>query len=52
MKRMGYSIAGAAGALGLSPRQIAYYRSGGQQIPRVVELACSYLEHHHVKEKP
>ena len=44
MTRMGYSISGAAEALGLSPRQIAYYRSGEQAVPRVVELACRYLE--------
>ena len=48
MSRMGYTIAGAAEALGLSPRQIAYYRSGEQAVPRVVELTCAYLEH--VKE--
>ena len=44
MKRMDLSIAGAASALGLSPRQVAYYRAGAQDIPRVVELACAYLE--------
>jgi hypothetical protein len=41
---MQYSISDAASALGLSPRQIAYYRSGEQEIPLVVHLACAYLE--------
>lgn len=40
---MDLSIAGAAEALGLSPRQVAYYRSGEQGIPKAVELACKYL---------
>lgn len=43
MKAMGFSIAAAAEALGLSDRQIVYYRSGEQEIPKVVDLACRYL---------
>jgi hypothetical protein len=43
MLDMGYSIAQAAEALDISERQISYYRSGEQAVPKVVELACRYL---------
>lgn len=52
MKINGYSIAGAADALGLSARQVAYYRAGEQEIPRVVELACAQLTCIEEKKKP
>jgi hypothetical protein len=35
-----FSLSAAAEALGLSRRQIAYYNSGEQPIPKVVALAC------------
>lgn len=44
MARLDLTIEAAAAALGLSCRQIAYYRSGEQVVPRVVELACRALE--------
>lgn len=46
MARLDLTIAAAASAsiLNISPRQIAYYRSGEQMIPRVVALACRVLE--------
>jgi len=44
MQDMDFTIARAAAELGLSPRQVAYYRSGEQDVPRVVELACAYLK--------
>ena len=44
MARLDLTIASAANALGLSARQVAYYRSGEQDVPRVVELACRAIE--------
>ncbi len=44
MSQMGFTAEQAADALGLSRRMVAYYRSGEQKVPRVVELACRYLE--------
>lgn len=38
------SLTAAAGALGLSRRQIAYYASGEQVVPRTVLLACKGWE--------
>ena len=44
MERMDYTLDDAERELGLSRRQIAYYRSGEQAVPKVVELACKYLQ--------
>jgi predicted transcriptional regulator len=38
------SLSAAAEALGLSRRQIAYYASGKQVVPRTVLLACKGWE--------
>lgn len=38
--RHGLSLSGAAEALGLSRRMIAYYSNGEKQIPRAIMLAC------------
>lgn len=43
MQRHGYTVEALAGDLDLSPRAIAYYRSGEQTVPRVVELALKQL---------
>lgn len=43
MARHGYTIARLSAELGISPRQIGYYRSGEQVVPRVVALACREL---------
>ena len=40
----GLSLAGAGRALGLSRRQIAYYKSGAKPVPLVVVLACAGYE--------
>lgn len=40
MHRHGLTVAAASAALGLSPRMIAYYRSGQKPIPLHVWLAC------------
>ena len=40
----GLSLSAAAGALGLSRRQIAYYASGERPVPRTVLLACKGWE--------
>ncbi|HOY68576.1 MAG TPA: DUF2442 domain-containing protein [Candidatus Ozemobacteraceae bacterium] len=40
MHRHGLTVDAASEALGLSPRMIAYYRSGQKPIPRHVWLAC------------
>jgi hypothetical protein len=40
MKRHGLTLDGAAKALGLSRRMIAYYNIGAKPIPRTVGLAC------------
>jgi len=45
--RNGLSLTAAAEALGLSRRQIAYYASGEQQVPRYVLLACRGWEIEH-----
>jgi hypothetical protein len=36
----GLSLAGAADALGISRRAVAYYASGDQPVPRSISLAC------------
>jgi len=38
------SLSGAAEALGLSRRQVAYYVSGEHEVPRTVLLACKGWE--------
>jgi transcriptional regulator with XRE-family HTH domain len=43
MARRGHTLDTLAEALAMSRRQIAYYRSGEQAIPRVVELALRVL---------
>jgi transcriptional regulator with XRE-family HTH domain len=49
-RRLGLTQAGAAEALGLSARQIAYYEAGQREdgravvVPRTVALACAALE--------
>jgi hypothetical protein len=40
----GLSLTGAAEALGLSRRQVAYYASGEHEVPRTVLLACKGWE--------
>lgn len=40
---MGYTLDQAADELGLSRRQIAYYRSGVQEVPKAIALACEAL---------
>lgn len=42
--RHGLSLSGAAKALGLSRRMIAYYSSGERRVPRTVLLACKGWE--------
>jgi hypothetical protein len=42
--RNGLSLTAAAEALGLSRRQVAYYVSGEQEVPRYVLLACKGWE--------
>jgi len=44
MHRNGLSIAQAAEALGMSPRMVAYYRSGAKPIPKHIWLACQGWE--------
>jgi hypothetical protein len=44
LERMGLSLAAAAKELGLTRRAVAYYKSGGRTIPKVVMLACRGLE--------
>ena len=42
--RHGLSLSGAAQALGLSRRMIAYYSNGEKKIPRAILLACKGWE--------
>ena len=44
-ERKAYTLDGAAHALGLSRRMVAYYEQGEKPIPRVVALATKALEH-------
>lgn len=44
MTRHGYSITGLAETLGISPRQVSYYRSGEKPVERLVVLALRGLE--------
>lgn len=43
-KRLGFTQAQAAVALGMSRRQIQYYEDGSQAVPLVVDLACGAIE--------
>ena len=43
-ERKAYTLDGAAKALGLSRRMVAYYEQGAKPIPRVVALAARALE--------
>jgi hypothetical protein len=43
-ERKAYTLHGAARALGLSRRMVAYYKQGEKPIPRVVALATQALE--------
>ena len=43
-ERKGYTLDGAARALGLSRRMVAYYEQGAKPIPRVVALATRALD--------
>lgn len=45
MKRHGYTIPRLAAQLGVSPRQVSYYRSGEWPVPKVVALALTAIEH-------
>lgn len=40
----GLSLNGAADALGISRRQVAYYASGEHEVPRTILLACKGWE--------
>jgi uncharacterized protein YbdZ (MbtH family) len=42
--RHGLSLSAAAAALGISRRQVAYYASGEEAVPRPVLLACKGWE--------
>lgn len=43
-ERQGYTLDGAAKALGISRRMVAYYEGGERPIPRVIALATKALE--------
>lgn len=45
--RHGLSLSEAAEALGISRRQVAYYASGEQDVPRTILLACKGWEVEH-----
>jgi len=45
LNRLDMSLSAAARELGLTRRAVAYYKSGGRTIPRVVMLACRGIEH-------
>ena len=40
VQKDGLTLDGAARALGLSRRMLAYYRGGAKPVPRTVALAC------------
>ncbi|MCK9489520.1 MAG: DUF2442 domain-containing protein [Xanthomonadales bacterium] len=52
MHRNGLSLAGAATALGLSRRMLAYYRSGRKPVPKTVGLAMLGWEHRQASDRP
>ena len=43
LKRHGFTLDGAAAQLGIGRRLAAYY-AGGRDIPRVIALACAYID--------
>jgi hypothetical protein len=45
--RHGLSLSAAADALGISRRQVAYYASGQETVPRYILLACKGWEAQH-----
>jgi len=45
--RHGLSLSGAAEALGISRRQVAYYATGEEPVPRYILLACKGWEAQH-----
>jgi hypothetical protein len=45
--RHGLSLSAAAEALGISRRQVAYYASGEEDVPRYILLACKGWEAQH-----
>lgn len=47
MQRNGLSLASAAEALGMTRRMIAHYRTGSRPIPKVVGMACKWLDAEH-----
>lgn len=47
MLRNKLSLTTAAETLGMTRRMIAHYRTGSRPIPKVVGLACKWLEHEH-----
>jgi len=48
MEEMNVTFSQAATLLGLSPRTLKYYTSGGQEIPKPVWLACMrFIEQKH-----
>lgn len=44
IQRNGFSLATAAEKLGMTRRMIAHYRTGSRPIPKVVGMACKWLE--------
>lgn len=44
MQRNGLSLSSAAETLGMTRRMIAHYRTGSRPIPKVVGMACKWLE--------
>lgn len=44
MQRNGLSLTTAAETLGMTRRMIAHYRTGSRPIPKVVGMACKWLE--------
>jgi hypothetical protein len=49
--RHGLSLTDAAEALGMSRRQIAYYASGEEEVPRTILLACKGWEVEHQRQR-
>lgn len=44
LKRNGLTFEAAAASLGISRRLVAYYASGGKEVPRYIALACRYVD--------
>jgi hypothetical protein len=45
--RHGHSLSAGADALGISRRQVAYYATGDEPVPRYILLACKGCEAQH-----